>query len=162
MSKYNYEKRMSLKKNLKDQAALIVLLKDQRKMHRNRKYPEFVRPSGVWLDNQQCDFRHQHIAASMMRGKTLSQIETLPKGYKWKGGQAIVMENGRRIPYPLLGKIYYMPDMQFVQSIIVDHLADEATQEKYRKAAKFNEDVCIGSENPLQESASGTSRTRFG
>ena len=78
-SRYSYEKRMDLKAWIKDTSKMIHLLKDNRKHPDNRFYPKFERPPGVWLDTLQHEYRHQHIAASMMRGKLMHQIETLPK-----------------------------------------------------------------------------------
>jgi hypothetical protein len=76
---YCWNKRMALKRKLSILAYMIVRLKDDRKTVRPKKFPEFIRPCGVWLDTTQSEFRYHHIAASMMRGKTIEEIERLPK-----------------------------------------------------------------------------------
>jgi len=142
---FNKTKRKELKNWIRETSLLIRKMKDSRKMDHNRKYPNWKQPDKIKLPNGKIfdlkdswyplerisyHFRHFHISASMMRGKTIDQIETLPK-------------------CPMKLKEREKPDMNYVEEIL----------EEYEIHDEY-EDVCISLEQTEQESTSSTSGSR--
>lgn len=118
---YHWGKRQALKNQMKAMAILITHLKDDRKTIRPKKFPNFIRPCGVWLDTEKHHFRHHHIAASLMRGRTIEQIERLPNS---------IYDRARR------GR----PDMKVVNSIMED-----CKREYVHSSAEESIEVATGS-----------------
>lgn len=96
---------------------MIMKLKDERKTVRPRKWPDYVRPKGVWLDRVQANFRSHHIAASIMRGKTIDQIETLPNGMLWVRKKGVAVKAVEDLAYEHPIKDYTPPNWGTINAI---------------------------------------------
>lgn len=141
---YNYNKRQKLRNWIRETSTLITYMKDDRKMDHNRKYPDWIQPEDLktpngteigWIYNGKryaslakvsYEFRHYHIVASMMRGKTIDQIETLPQSKE-------KLEAREK------------PNMRYVKQLLQEYECDEES-----------ENVCIDMEQIEQESTSST------